>query len=211
MPPTVLVGCVATDEDEPPLAFARGVAEALDAEVAPVNVRPSATLVGCEEDDLGMVIGPARLEWASSAASGLQHVIARERPVLTVLGSARAAGHGRVRVGGTAQRVLTGTLSPVAVVPRGYAERPLRTIAVGLLPTPDAVRALRTAATLARAARARLIVVTVLRRSPDPADAAVLAARLASCVSSEGRGPAAALLREAIHAAVRAQDALAGL
>ena len=92
--------------------------------------------------------------------------------MLTVLGSAHDARHGRTSLGGTAERVLHGAARAVAVIPRGYGERPLRAIGVGLLPTDESLRALRVGAALARAARAPLLVLTVLRRSPDPADAA---------------------------------------
>ena len=205
MRPTVLVGCLAASEDAAPRAFARTLADALQARVDAVTVRASATLDGAEDEGPEPTRTDVRVEHAASAAAGLQRVIAGERPVLTVLGSARDAPHGRVSVGGTAERVLNGAARPVVVVPRGYGEHPLRTIAVGFVPTPEAVRALRTAAALARACDAELVVVTVLRRSPDASDAAVLAARLAPSLSAEARGPAAAILRDAIRATAGAE------
>ena len=54
-------------------------------------------------------------------------------------------------------------------------------------PTTDSRRALRFAAALASAAHAPLLVLTVLRRSPDPVDAARFAARLAPDRRSERR------------------------
>ena len=200
----VLAAC---DEDRSPVAFARAVAPLLDATVRLVNIRSSSGITDAEPDtDAPVVFAGAHIEHAASAAAGLQRLIATDRPVLTVLGSAHDAAHGRVRVGGTAERVLHGAASAVAVVPRGHGERPLGTVGVGLLPTTDSRRALRFAAALASAAGAPLLVLTVLRRSPDPADAARFAARLAlvrAPVPSGERGDAASILRAAIEAAAR--------
>ena len=95
----------------------------------------------------------------------------------------------------------------VVVVPRGL-QRTARCArsAVGLLPTDESLRALRVGAALARAGGVPLLVLTVLRRSPDPADAAVLAARLAPAFAGEPRGPAAGILRAAIDAAAHADE-----
>ncbi len=203
----VLAAC---DEDRSPVAFARAVAPLLDATVRLVNIRSSSGITDAEPDtDAPVVFAGAHIEHAASAAAGLQRLIATDRPVLTVLGSAHDAAHGRVRVGGTAERVLHGAASAVAVVPRGHGERPLGTVGVGLLPTTDSRRALRFAAALASAAHAPLLVLTVLRRSPDPADAARFAARLAPApapVRSGERGDAASILRAAIEAAAREDE-----
>jgi nucleotide-binding universal stress UspA family protein len=143
---------------------------------------------------------------AASSAAGLQELISAERPVLAVLGSAHDAHHGRVRLGGTAERVINGAARAVAIVPRGYDAPALRSVAVGLLPTDESLRALRVGAALARAGGVPLLVLTVLRRSPEPADAAVLAARLAPAFATETRGPAVGIIRAAIDAAARADD-----
>ena len=205
----VLAAC---DEDRSPVAFARVVAPLLDASVRLVNIRSSSGITDAEADtDAPVVFAGAHIEHAASAAAGLQRLIATDRPLLTVLGSAHDAAHGRVRVGGTAERVLHAAASAVAVVPRGHGERPLETVGVGLLPTTDSRRALRFAAALARAAHAQLLVLTVLRRSPEPADAARFAARLApgaapAPVRTGERGDAASILRAAIEAAAREDD-----
>src|SRR4051794_40868519 len=146
MRPAVLVGCVAASEDASPLAFARTIAGAFGARVDAVTVRAAGALAGEEGEPRAPLGAGVRVERAASAAAGLQRLIATERPVLAVLGSARGAAHGRVATGATAERVLHGAARPVAIVPRGYGDRPLETIAVGLLPTPDALRALRAAA-----------------------------------------------------------------
>lgn len=195
MRPTVLV---AANGDPAPAEFARVIASALGARVLTVAVD------GTDEPDEALrVPAGARVERARSAAAGLGRVIADEQPVLTVLGSSATAGHGRVALGGTAERVLHGAARAVAVVPRGHGERALGTIGVGLLPTPESLRALRAAASLSRAAGAPLLVLTVLQRSPDLADATELAARLAPETPAPTRGSAASVLRAAISAAAR--------
>ncbi|MDA0183446.1 universal stress protein, partial [Solirubrobacter phytolaccae] len=195
---TVLVAC---SGDPAPASFARVIAGVLGARVMTVAVN------GADEpDDVPRIPAGARVERAGSAAAGLQRLIAAEEPVLTVLGSSAAAGHGRVALGGTAERVLHGSARAVAVVPRGHGERALGTIGVGLLPTPESLRALHAAASLARAAGATLLVLTVLRRSPEVADATELAARLAPATPATTRGSAASILRAAITAAAREDE-----
>jgi nucleotide-binding universal stress UspA family protein len=200
MPPTVLVACESAGGDRSPTAFARALAPLLGARLSLVHVR--------DGEDHAPSPGPDLRVWrAASSAAGLQELIAAERPVLAVLGSAHDALHGRVRLGGTAERVITGATRAVAVVPRGYDAPALRSVAVGLLPTDESLRALRVGSALARAGGVPLLVLTVLRRSPDPADAAVLAARLAPAFATETHGPAVGIIRAAIDAAARAEDA----
>jgi nucleotide-binding universal stress UspA family protein len=178
----------------------------LGARLSLVNVRGSGGLTGAEPDD-APPSGPGLRVWrATSPAAGLQELITAERPVLTVLGSAHGASHGRVSLGGTAERVLTGSGCPIAVIPRGHGAPPIQSIGVGLLPSDESLRALRAGAALARAAGVPLLVFTVLRRSPDQADAALLAARLAPD-AAETQAPAAEMLRAAIGAAAREGDA----
>src|SRR4051812_18241098 len=102
---TVLVACDPDDSDRSPVAFARAVGDRLRADVALVNIRASESLTGVETDSVAVRAPRAgmRVLGASSAAAGLQKLIMEERPLLTVLGSAHDAGHGRVRVGSTGE------------------------------------------------------------------------------------------------------------
>ena len=200
MRPTVLVAC--DSSDRAPIAFGRVMAPLLGARLALVNVRMGDDLAGGEADDGGPLVSGARVETAASAAAGLQRLIVSERPVLTVLGSSHEASYGRVRMGTTTERVLHGAGGPVAVVPRGLGERPLGAIAVGLLPTADSLRALRTAVALASAAGVPLLVMAVLRQSPTAANAAAFAAAVAPSFSLSG--PPSKILRSAIMAATQA-------
>ena len=77
--------------------------------------------------------------------------------------------HGRVRPGGTAERLIGGSPCPVAIVPHGFArpEGGMQLVAAAYAPTPEGHAALNAAARLARAFGARLRVVRVL----DPSHA----------------------------------------
>src|SRR4051794_16534874 len=99
MRPTVLVACDSADDDGSAQAFARIVASALGATMALVNVRTSESLTGTEPDIGSVPVRSrpnVRVLRAPSPAAGLQRLIAAERPLLTVLGSAHDATHGRV-------------------------------------------------------------------------------------------------------------------
>jgi nucleotide-binding universal stress UspA family protein len=218
MPPAVLVAWDPASADRSAVAFGLRVARSLRTRASVVGVQAADSLSGDAADDAPeseqafadlafSLRGDADLRRvrAASAAAALQRLIAAELPLVTVLGSAHGAPLGRVALGATAERVLHGAAAAVAVVPRGDGRR-TGPVAVGLLPTPDGRRALRLAARLARAAGALLEVLTVLRRSPDLAEAEALAAGLAvggERATATAGGPAA-VLRAAIVAAVAA-------
>ena len=60
----------------------------------------------------------------ASAAHGLHELAEREDADLIVVGSTHTGRAGRVLPGSTAERLLHGAPCPVAVAPKGYAERP---------------------------------------------------------------------------------------
>jgi nucleotide-binding universal stress UspA family protein len=112
---------------------------------------------------------------AGSPAEGLSALAERERAAVVVIGSSRQSRLGRILPGGTAERLLTGGPTPVAIAPSGYAaaERPrLETVGCGFDGSPESRRALQWAAALARDAGARLRVVTVYEPVPSAAVAA---------------------------------------
>ena len=191
MPPTVLVACDSARRPVPGRVRTR-VAPLLGARLSLVNVRGSDGLAGAEADDAPPP-GPELRVWrAASPAAGLQELISAERPALAVLGSAHDASHGRVRLGGTAERVLHGAGRAVAVVPRGHGDRALRVDR--RRPAPDATRA---CARCAPAPRSR--APAACRCSSSPCCGArptrrtppLLAARLAPAVAADPDGPAA--------------------
>jgi nucleotide-binding universal stress UspA family protein len=105
---------------------------------------------------------------SGSAAHGLSDIVEPkdgEGISLLVLGSRRTRGMRRTFPGSTADRLLHGAAAPVAVVPWGYAdteERPLRTVAVAFVDTPEGRVAFQHAALIATHLSARLVVLTVV-------------------------------------------------
>jgi nucleotide-binding universal stress UspA family protein len=83
---------------------------------------------------------------------------------LVVVGSSRKGRAGRLVPGSTAARLLHGAPCPVAVVPCNWeAGRGLNTIGVAFVDTPEAHEALTGALALARAAGAKLRVLSAAR------------------------------------------------
>jgi nucleotide-binding universal stress UspA family protein len=194
MEPTVVCAFDPDAGDRAPVELARLAARLLGSSLLIVVVRPGGTaperLARVEERGARRPLEAlaAELRWepaavrvvtAPSAASGLYDVLASVRPALAVAGSAEQAPHGRVRPGTTTQRLLDGAPCPVAIAPRGWTERPLRAIAVAVLPSPEGRAALRAGAALAHAACLPLRIVLVLAGSPDTAEANAIARELA--------------------------------
>lgn len=92
---------------------------------------------------------------------------------LLVLGSTGRAADGHVVAGETAKAALHHAPCPVLIAPRGLANRPrplLRTIGVGFDGSAEALHARQIAQGLARAAGARLVLLTAVHRGGgDPA------------------------------------------
>jgi nucleotide-binding universal stress UspA family protein len=99
----------------------------------------------------------------SSPAAGLHAFAERERAALIVVGSSHQSRIGRIVVGGTGERLLSGASAPVAVAPAGYAAagRGLQVVGCGFDGSPESHRALAWAAELARTTEARLRVLSV--------------------------------------------------
>jgi nucleotide-binding universal stress UspA family protein len=99
----------------------------------------------------------------TSAAKTLHEAAETEDAGLLVVGSSRRGDRGRVLAGSTAARLLSGSPCPVAVAPLGWArEEPPSAIGAAFRDTEDGREGLRAALALARRARARLVVVTVV-------------------------------------------------
>ena len=99
-----------------------------------------------------------------SPAAGLHALAEREAAALIVLGSSHRSTIGRILVGGTGERLLSGAPAPVAVAPAGYATGGgggIQVVGGGFDGSPESQRALAWAADLARAASARLHVLSV--------------------------------------------------
>jgi nucleotide-binding universal stress UspA family protein len=100
----------------------------------------------------------------TSPARALQHVAEREDAGLLVVGSTHRGRVGEVLVGSVSTGVLHHAPCPVAVAPRGFAEKEgeLTTVGVGFDGGEEAQEALRLATELAKAAGARLQILSVV-------------------------------------------------
>lgn len=101
----------------------------------------------------------------SSAAAALHELAEVEHPRALVLGSCHRGAVGRVLIGGVAERLLHGSPCPVAVAPRGLADRgpvELETLCVGFDGGAEGWTALQRAAQIAAGAGARVRVALAL-------------------------------------------------
>jgi nucleotide-binding universal stress UspA family protein len=123
-----------------------------------------------------------------SPAAGLQALAEREEAALMVIGSSRRSQIGRIFIGGTGERLLSGAPAPIAVAPAGFAaaDTELRLVGCGFDGTTESNRAVAWAADLARRASARLQVLSIHERG--------LPASL-----SIGGGLATATLNDVLH------------
>jgi nucleotide-binding universal stress UspA family protein len=82
---------------------------------------------------------------------------------LIVIASSHRSTIGRVLVGGTGERLLSGASVPVAVAPAGYAAaaHPIGTVGCGFDASTESYRTLPWAAPLVRRVSARLRVLSV--------------------------------------------------
>jgi nucleotide-binding universal stress UspA family protein len=97
-----------------------------------------------------------------SAARALHRLAEEEGADVIVVGSSHRSVVGRTLLGSLGDRVITGAPCPVAVAPRGYADRDgIGTIGVAYDASPEAHVALDWAGELARATGASVRVLTV--------------------------------------------------
>jgi nucleotide-binding universal stress UspA family protein len=101
---------------------------------------------------------------SSSAAHGLHDLAEQTGAVAIVVGSGRSGPQQRLFAGSTADRLLAGSVCPVAVAPAGMRVPPgsLGRIGVAYVDTPDARQALATAARLAHLTDTPLRLYTVV-------------------------------------------------
>jgi len=101
---------------------------------------------------------------STSAAHGLHDLAEELDAQVIVVGSGRAAPPMRLFAGSTAERLLAGSVCPVAVAPAGMPSPPgsIARIGVAFIDTPDAYAALESAAYLARQTGSGLRLYTVV-------------------------------------------------
>ncbi|BCY07971.1 universal stress protein [Actinoplanes sp. L3-i22] len=104
-----------------------------------------------------------RIVASSSAAHGLHDLAEQTGAALLVVGSGAAAPAARIFAGSTAERLLAGSVCPVAVTPAGGGAAPgtAGRIGVAYVDTPDGRAALAAGAELARRTGSPLRLVTV--------------------------------------------------
>ena len=126
-------------------------------EEAGVMLRELANTSGLEP--LGVEVIPGNLPTRE-----LQRLSEQEGIGVIVVGSTNRGTIGRVLPGAVGERLLTGSACPVAIAPRGYAERPvasLKRVGVAFDGSEEARGALEMGRALARAAGAELRVISV--------------------------------------------------
>jgi nucleotide-binding universal stress UspA family protein len=104
------------------------------------------------------------IDLPGNSAPAVLHRAAEERDAgLLVVGSRRGGGR-RLRPGSTATRLMHGAPCPLAIVPPGWeAGGGLHTLGVAYTDTPEGHQALHSAIALARAAGAKLRVLTAVK------------------------------------------------
>jgi nucleotide-binding universal stress UspA family protein len=177
---TILIGVDATARSEDAIVFGRQLAGATTADLvvasivrgpsdpgSPAREDPHATVrrmsgllagVDAERVHIGVVA-------SRSPAQGLLELADAQSAALLVVGSTHTGHLGRVRPGGTGERVLVGAPCAVAVVPYGYRthrDTPIRRIGVAYDGSAEAKAALDAGVAAARALGAALEVVTVI-------------------------------------------------
>jgi nucleotide-binding universal stress UspA family protein len=102
-----------------------------------------------------------------SPAAGLQALAEREHAGLIVIGSSHRSAIGRIFVGGTGERLLSGAPAPVAVAPAGFsaADGEVRLVGCGFDGSDESHRAVAWAADLARRVPARLRLLSIYERT----------------------------------------------
>ncbi|WP_250008539.1 universal stress protein [Actinoplanes sp. M2I2] len=105
-----------------------------------------------------------RMVASSSAAHGLHDLAEQLGASMVVIGSGRNAAKERLMAGSTAERLLAGSVCPVAITPAGLPAPPgeRRRIGVAYVDTPDGRAALSVAAEMARRTGDTLRLYTVV-------------------------------------------------
>jgi nucleotide-binding universal stress UspA family protein len=180
----IVVGVDGGDRSRDALALARLLAGALGSELIPLYVYPVGNAgpllargrVGEAEELIGESAETERarvqsglddlsvgLEIGASPAAGLFQVAHERSAALIVLGSTERSGLGRIMPGSTAERLLSGSSTAVAIAPSGYTDRSaeLGLIGVGFDDSPSSRFAAHWSRDLARAVGASLRLIAV--------------------------------------------------
>ena len=178
----IVIAVDATQRSLDALALGKLLTNATTAPIRLVSVFPYDPLRDPEGDELIRVRGEARailLDLAGEAglnvtdaeviasnwaARELQHVTEEEATAIIAVGSTGRGPIGRLLPGAIGERLLAGSASPVAIAPRGYAERPatrLQLVGVAFDGSHESHHALEAGRLIAGSAGASLRVITV--------------------------------------------------
>jgi nucleotide-binding universal stress UspA family protein len=112
-----------------------------------------------------------RVVGSGSAAHGLDDIAEAVEASLIVVGSERHGARRRISPGSTGDRLLHGSICPVAVAPRGFRDRPvdapIKRIGVAYVGTPEGNEAIRFAGELAARIGASVTLYTVVARRAE--------------------------------------------
>ena len=183
----VIVGVDGGASGRDALILGRWAADVLGAPLVVAVVHPAAAVIGSGRVDAEWVAdrhraaeqvldgartvlkdatGPVeyRMVASSSAAHGLHDLAEEPAAEIIVVGSGRSAPKQRLFAGSTAERLLAGSVCPVAVAPAEMATPPgtLGRIGVAYIDTPDGRAALNQAARLGRRTGTPLRLYTVV-------------------------------------------------
>jgi nucleotide-binding universal stress UspA family protein len=157
----ILAGVDESKHSADALALAGALAPFMGAEVVAAYVHPSADF----EPELGVSVGTAQLMRVAdrSAARGLQRVAEEGGALLITLGASERSPLGRVILGSTAERLMSGSPCPVAVAPSGYADgaRSIGAIGCAFDASPESRAALAWATSMADRSGVRVRIVAV--------------------------------------------------
>ena len=183
---TILIGVDAGEPSQDAVAFARRLADASDAHLVLANAYPYSDLPhrasnttyreALRDGSLELVQAmrerlegfpeqrsTVKITANTSPAHALHKMADAEDAALIVVGSTHTGRAGRVLPGSTGERLIHGSPCAVAVVPADYRRRtePIRKVGVAYNQTPEARAAAFSAAELARAFGAELVVIGV--------------------------------------------------
>jgi nucleotide-binding universal stress UspA family protein len=173
-PNEVVVGFDGTEEACDALALARVIADAESSALIVAAAHPGRGGGSAEapRDYFRRVFARAahelgdasftRCEMIDSPARGLHMLADSEGASLIVVGSTHRGRFGQVLPGSVGEQLLAGATCPVAVAPRGFADRPrIRTIGIAYDGGPEAGRALDYGVQVAKHLKANVRVITV--------------------------------------------------
>ena len=183
---TILIGVDAGEPSQDAVAFARRLADASDAHLVLANAYPYSDLPhrasnttyreALRDGSLELVQAmrerlegfpeqrsTVKITANTSPAHALHKMADAEDAALIVVGSTHTGRAGRVLPGSTGERLIHGSPCAVAVVPADYRRRtePICKVGVAYNQTPEARAAAFSAAELARAFGAELVVIGV--------------------------------------------------